>query len=67
MYAFGAALGGRRVLDATKTLAKQSHIPTKNLTLVDRHATYAHNDPNTADPSKNEFLKKLVPFLKALG
>jgi pimeloyl-ACP methyl ester carboxylesterase len=67
MYAFGAALGGQRVLDATKTLAKQSHIPTKNLTLVDRHTTYAHNDPNTADPSKNEFLKKLVPFLKGLS
>ncbi|MDX6703637.1 MAG: hypothetical protein QOF26_3863 [Baekduia sp.] len=67
MYAFGAALGGQRVLDATKNLAKQSHIPAKNITLVDRHATYAHNDPNTADPSKNEFLKKLVPFLKGLS
>jgi pimeloyl-ACP methyl ester carboxylesterase len=67
MYAFGAALGGQRVLDATKTLAKQSHIPAKNITLVDRHTTYAHNDPNTADPSKNEFLKKLVPFLKGLS
>jgi pimeloyl-ACP methyl ester carboxylesterase len=67
MYAFGAALGGQRVLDATKNLAKQSHIPAKNITLVDRHTTYAHNDPNTADPSKNEFLKKLVPFLKGLS
>jgi pimeloyl-ACP methyl ester carboxylesterase len=67
LYAFGAALGGKRVIDATKNLAKQSHIPTKNLTLVDRHANYAHNDPNTADPAKNEFLKKLVPFLKGLG
>jgi pimeloyl-ACP methyl ester carboxylesterase len=67
LYAFGAALGGTRVIDATKNLAKQSHIPTKNLTLVDRHATYAHNDPNTADPAKNEFLKRLVPFLKGLS
>jgi pimeloyl-ACP methyl ester carboxylesterase len=67
MYAFGAALGGQRVLDATKDLAKQSGIPTKNLTLLDRHTTYAHNDPNTADPTKNEFLKKLVPFLTGLG
>jgi pimeloyl-ACP methyl ester carboxylesterase len=67
MYAFGAALGGQRVLDAAKTLARQSHIPAKNITLVDRHPTYAHNDPNTADPSKNEFLKKLVPFLKGLS
>jgi pimeloyl-ACP methyl ester carboxylesterase len=67
MYAFGAALGGTRVIDATKTLAKQSHIPSKNLTLLDRHTTYAHNDPNTADPAKNEFLKKLIPFLKGLA
>ena len=57
----------QRVLDATKALARQSHIPTKNLTLVDRHTTYAHNDPNTADPSKNDFLKRLVPWLKSVA
>ena len=67
LYAFGAALGGTRILDATKTLAKQSHIPSKNLTLVDRHTTYAHNDPNTADPSKNDFLRRLVPWLKSVA
>ncbi len=67
IYAFAASLVGTRGLEAAKTLAKQSHIPAKNLTLVDRHSTYAHNDPNTAEPSKNEFLKKLVPFLKGLG
>ena len=66
IYAFAAALGGTRVLDAAKTLAKQSRLPANSLTLVDRHNTYAHNDPTTAEPSKNEFLKKLVPFLKAL-
>jgi pimeloyl-ACP methyl ester carboxylesterase len=63
IYAFGAALGGTRVLDAAKALAKQSHIPSKNLTLLDRHTTYAHNDPNSASPSKNDFLKRLIPFL----
>jgi hypothetical protein len=67
MYAFGAALGGRRVLDATKALAKQSHIPSKNLTLVDRHTTYAHNDPNTADPTKNDFLKRLIAWLRSVA
>ena len=66
IYAFAAALGGTRVLDAAKTLAKQSRLPANRLTLVDRHSTYAHNDPITAEPSRNEFLKKLVPFLKAL-
>lgn len=65
MYAFGAALGGTRVLDATRTLAKQSGVPNRDLTLVDRHATYAHNDPSAAFP-KNAFLAHLVPFLKGL-
>jgi hypothetical protein len=39
IYAFGAALGGQRVLDAAKALAGQSGIPRRNLTLIDRHAT----------------------------
>ena len=66
IYAFAASLVGTRGLDAAKTLARQSHIPAGNLTLVDRHRTYAHNDPNTAEPSKNEFLKKLASFLNRL-
>ena len=66
IYAFGAALGGQRVLDAAAALAKQSKIPAKQVLLVDRHTTYAHNDPNTAAPKRNVFLKKLVPWLRAL-
>jgi hypothetical protein len=66
VYAFGAALGGRRVLDAASALAKQSHIPKRQLTLVDRHTTYAHNDPNSAAP-KNDFVKFLLPFLAKIG
>jgi pimeloyl-ACP methyl ester carboxylesterase len=66
IYAFGAALGGTRVLDAARALAKQSHIPRNHLVLVDRHTTYAHNDPNSATPARNDFLKRLVPFLKSL-
>ena len=60
--AFGAALGGQRVLDAATTLADQSKIPHTNLVLVDRHETYAHNDPNSAYP-QNDFLDELIPFL----
>jgi hypothetical protein len=67
IYAFGAALGGTRVLDAAKTLAAQSHIARKQLLLVDKHTTYAHNDPNTATPRRNAFLKKLVPFLRSIA
>jgi pimeloyl-ACP methyl ester carboxylesterase len=66
IYAFGAALGGTRVLDATRALAAQSHIPSSHLVLVDRQTTYAHNDPNSASPSRNDFLKRLIPFLKKL-
>jgi hypothetical protein len=67
IYAFGAALGGERVLDAARALARQSGIPKRNLTLVDRHATYAHNDPNSAAPRKNVFLKGLVRFLHQIS
>jgi pimeloyl-ACP methyl ester carboxylesterase len=67
VYAFGASLGGTRIIDAAKKLAQQSHLPSKDLTLLDRHATYAHNDPNTAAPAKNEFLKRLVAWLKGIA
>ena len=66
IYAFGAALGGERVLDAARALAKQSGIPKRNLTLLDRHTTYAHNDPNSAAP-KNAFVKALIPFLRGIA
>jgi hypothetical protein len=60
--AFGAALGGQRVLDAATNLASQSGIPLENVTLLDRHDTYAHNDPNSASP-QNDFVDELLPFL----
>jgi hypothetical protein len=66
IHAFGAALGGQRVLDAAKALATQSRIPRSHLTLIDRHATYAHNDPNSAEP-KNAFVKALIPFLRGIA
>lgn len=66
IYAFGASLGGQRVLDAASALARQSRIPRRNLVLVDRARTYAHNDPNSAAP-KNAFVKRLIPFLERIG
>ncbi|HUO74327.1 MAG TPA: alpha/beta hydrolase [Solirubrobacteraceae bacterium] len=65
MYAFGA-YGGQAILDATTALAKQSHIPMRNLTLVNRHATYAHNDPASAYPH-NVFFDHLVAFLAKIS
>jgi pimeloyl-ACP methyl ester carboxylesterase len=67
IYAFGAALGGPGVPAAAEQLAKQSHIPRRNLTLLNRQSTYAHNDPAGASPSHNLFLKKLLPFLKGIA
>jgi hypothetical protein len=66
IYAFGASLGGDRVLDAARALARQSGIPGRNLTLVDRDTTYAHNDPNSAAP-KNAFVEQLIPFLRRIA
>jgi len=62
IYAFGAALGGQGVLDSARALARQSDIPRRRLTLVNREATYTHNDPNSASP-ENEFVDRLIPFL----
>ena len=66
IYAFGARLGGPAVLGAAQALARQSHIPTGNLTLVNRQSTYAHNDPAGAYPN-NAFFAHLVPFLKVVA
>jgi pimeloyl-ACP methyl ester carboxylesterase len=62
IYAFAAALGGTSVLSDARRLARQSHLPRSALTLVDRHKTYAHNDPAGASP-KNAFVDTLVTWL----
>lgn len=66
MYAFGAALGGQRVLDGATILAEQSGIPEDQLIEIDGATDYAHNDPAGASPN-NEFLQNLTPFLKKIG
>ncbi len=65
IYAFGASLGGQRVLDGARLLATQNGIPESKLTLVDRATTYTHNDPNLAYP-KNDFVDALVPYLRSV-
>ena len=63
IYAFEAALGDGRVVPAAVALARQSGIPKRKLTLVDRSTTYSHNDPSSAFPA-NAFVRKLIPFLR---
>ena len=53
--------GGFAGVGAAKKLEKAD----AEVVLVDRHATYAHNDPNSASP-KNDFVKNLLPFLRKL-
>jgi hypothetical protein len=67
IYAFGAALTGPNLLliKATRALARQSHIPARNLTLVNE-PSYAHNDPAAAYPH-NLFFSHLVAFLHTVA
>jgi hypothetical protein len=62
IYAICTQLGRQGVLLDAQALAAQSHIPAKNLVLVNRQATYSHNDPAGAYPH-NAFFSTLVPFL----
>jgi pimeloyl-ACP methyl ester carboxylesterase len=65
IYAFGA-FGGKGVLDDAQALADQSNLPSSMLKLVNRHWTYAHNDPAGAFP-ENAFLNNLMPFLTSVA
>ena len=53
------------MLGDARALAQQSHLPKRDLTLVDRSRTYAHNHPNAAYPN-NAFINRLIPFLKRI-
>jgi len=64
MYSFDTSLGGGRVADATRQLAAQSKVPKRWIKTVKRTKTYSHIDPLSAAPSKNAFLKTVVPFLR---
>ena len=66
IYAFATELGKQGVLTSAESLAKQSGIPSSNLTLINEENTYAHNDPAGAYPN-NEFFNHLVPFLEEIG
>ena len=67
IYAFATSLGDDRVVDAAKALARQSHVPKREVTTINKAKTYAHNDPNAASPDRNAFLKHLIPFLDGIG
>jgi hypothetical protein len=61
IYAIETSLGSGRVLKGARALARRSHVRAR---LVDRHRAYDHIDPLAALPSKNAFLKTVIPFLR---
>jgi hypothetical protein len=67
IYAIETSLGAGRVLRAARAVADQSNLADDQVTLVDASDTMAHVDPLAADPSRNEFLDTVVPFLQAIG
>lgn len=64
IYAFDTSLGNGRVGLAARALARQSGVPKRWVTIVNRSETFAHIDPLSAAPRKNAFLKTVVPFLE---
>jgi pimeloyl-ACP methyl ester carboxylesterase len=65
IYAFGA-YGGSAITGDAVALAGQSRIPRSHLLLVDRHGSYAHNDPAAAYPH-NAFFSNLIRFLGTIA
>ena len=65
LYAYETSLGDGRVVKGAKALAKRSRLPKRMTTYVDRSATTSHLDPLAAAPATNDFLKTVLPFLRA--
>lgn len=65
LYAFETDLTDGRVLRGARRLIAASDIPRRRSTLVDRGSSTSHLDPLTAAPATNDFLKTVVPFLRA--
>jgi hypothetical protein len=61
LYAFSTALTNGRVARGARRLVRRSHI--RQSVIVDDRGT-SHLDPLSAAPSRNQFLKTVVPFLK---
>ena len=64
LYAFQTSLSNGAVLKGARAFVRASKVPRAKY--VDRASTYAHLDPLTATPARNDFLKTVVPFLRTL-
>jgi hypothetical protein len=66
LYVIQTSLGGtdNGVADAAVTYQRESRIPS--VTIINRASTYGHLDPLLATPSRNAFLKTVVPWIEQL-
>ena len=62
----GGGEGGDVNVELVSLRAHKNNIPKRNLVLINRHNTYAHNDPAGAFPN-NVFFDHLVPFLSRIA
>jgi pimeloyl-ACP methyl ester carboxylesterase len=67
ILAFATSLGSQRVVDGATALAAQAHTRARDRVIVDRRTTYAHVDPLSAAPSRNEFLRRASAFLRRIS
>ena len=66
LYAFQTDLTGGRVLRGARRYIARSRVPRRASVLVDRASSTSHDDPVTAPAATNDFLKTVVPFLRAV-
>jgi pimeloyl-ACP methyl ester carboxylesterase len=64
VYALQTSLTHGAVLKGAKSFVKLSHSPASEAKYVDASSNMSHLDPLTAAPSKNTYLKTVVPWLK---
>jgi pimeloyl-ACP methyl ester carboxylesterase len=64
VYALQTSLTEGAVLKGARSFVKLSHSPASEAKYVDASATESHLDPLTAAPTRNEYVKTVVPWLK---
>lgn len=66
VYAVQTSLTNGAVLKGARSFVKLSHSPASEAKYVDASSTMSHLDPLTAAPSRNAYLKTVVPWLKGI-
>ena len=66
IYAIATVLGGPPCSAPRRAWRRSREFAASNLTLVDEHTVYAHNDPAGAYPN-NVFFDHLVPYLQKVS